>query len=78
MAKPIYKTLYSKEVRSLEPVEAPKDQQTYFRYSSSRNHGDAEQLWSEAIWAPQLDILLGDQKFIVRDGKGCHTASVSH
>ena len=32
-------------VRALcEPVEAPKDQQAYFRYFSSKDHGDAEQL----------------------------------
>jgi type I restriction enzyme R subunit len=33
------------EVRALcEPAEAPKDQQAYFRYFSSKDHGDAEQL----------------------------------
>ncbi|MCY3019563.1 MAG: HsdR family type I site-specific deoxyribonuclease [Planctomycetota bacterium] len=32
-------------VRALcEPVEAPKDQQAYFRYFSSQDHGNAEQL----------------------------------
>lgn len=32
-------------VRALcEPVEAPKDQQAYFRYFSSKEHGNAEQL----------------------------------
>jgi type I restriction enzyme R subunit len=32
-------------VRALcEPVETPKDQQAYFRYFSSKDHGDAEQL----------------------------------
>ena len=32
-------------VRALcEPVEAPKDQQAYFRYFSSKDHGNAEQL----------------------------------
>ena len=33
------------EVRALcEPVEAPKDQQAYFRYFSSKDHADPEQL----------------------------------
>ena len=27
-----------------EPVEAPKDQQAYFRYFLSKDHGDSEQL----------------------------------